>query len=268
MINKIPKIKFTNKTSFFLIAGPCVVENKKMIFETCENIINITNELQIPFIFKSSYKKANRSQINSFQGIGNKKALEILLEVSRKFNVPITTDIHSKEEAILASKYVDILQIPAFLCRQTDLLVAAAKTNKFINIKKGQFMSHESIGFAINKVKKYNKKVMITERGSCFGYNDLIVDFTGLEEMKKYKIPVILDASHATQKTNQKTGITGGSPKFIKTLSKAGIAIGVNGIFIETHLNPKKALSDSNSMLDIKKLKSLLKDLLKINQAV
>ena len=268
MINKIPKIKFTDKKSFFLILGPCVVENKKMIFKTCENLVNITNELQIPFIFKSSYKKANRSQINSFQGIGDKKALEILLEVSGKFNVPTTTDIHSKEEAILASKYVDILQIPAFLCRQTDLLVAAAKTNKFINIKKGQFMSHESIGFAINKVKKYNKKVMITERGSCFGYNDLIVDFKGLEEMKKYKIPVILDASHSTQKTNQKNGITGGNPKFIKTLSKAGIAIGVNGIFIETHLNPKKALSDSNSMLDIKNLKSLLKDLLKINKAI
>ena len=268
MINKIPKIKFTEENSFFLISGPCVVENKEMIFKTCEKLVEITNELKIPFIFKSSYKKGNRSKIDSFKGIGDKKALKILKQVGEKFKVPVTTDIHSAEEAILASNYVDIIQIPAFLSRQTDILIKAAKTNKFINIKKGQFMSHESIKFTIEKVKKYNKKVMITERGNLFGYNDLIVDFTGLEKMKKYKIPIVLDSSHSTQKTNQKKGITNGEPEFIETLSKAGIAVGVNGIFIETHFNPKEALSDSGSMLDIKKMKKLLKKLLKIQKSI
>jgi len=268
-INTIPKIKFTGAGNFFLIAGPCVVENKEMPFEIAQKILTITDRLQIPFIFKSSYKKANRTNVNSFTGIGDVPALEIIQKVGQKYNIPTITDIHSENEAILAAEYVDLLQIPAFLCRQTELLVAAAKTGKIINIKKGQFASAGSMKFAIEKVRSAgNNKIILTERGTTFGYDDLIVDFRNITEMKSFNVPVVIDITHSLQQPNQSSGTTGGRPGLIETIAKAGIAVGADGIFIETHPNPSEAKSDGANMLKLELLEDLLGKLVKIRKAI
>ena len=252
----------TNTESFFLIAGPCAIESEEMAFKICDEINNIAKEFQINFVFKGSFKKANRSRLDSFTGIGDQKALEILKKVANEFSVPTTTDIHEIVHAEYAADYVDILQIPAFLARQTDLIVAAAKTGKIVNIKKGQFMSPDSMLFAIQKVKESgNNNVIITERGSAFGYQDLVVDFRGIPKMKSFA-PVVLDITHSLQKPNQHSGITGGQPELIETIAKAGIASGVDGIFIETHPDPSIAKSDGKNMLKLDKLKFLLEKLL------
>ena len=258
----------TNTKSFFLIAGPCAIESEKMAFEIAENIHKISQKLDINFVFKGSYKKANRSRIDSFTGIGDEKALEIIKKVGCSFSIPTTTDIHETKDAELAAQFVDILQIPAFLARQTDLLVSAAKTGKIVNIKKGQFMSPESMRHAVGKVTDSgNKNVLITERGNMFGYQDLIVDFRGIPVMKNYA-PVILDVTHSLQQPNQKAGVTGGRPEMIETIAKAGIASGVDGLFIETHPSPKNAKSDGKNMLPLDELETLLVKLLKIKSAI
>ena len=266
---KIPKINHTSTGNFFLIAGPCVIENETMPFEIAKKIQGITDRLEIPFIFKASYKKANRSRLDSFTGIGDTKGLKILREVGHNLNVPVLTDIHSVLEATLAAPYVDILQIPAFLCRQTELLVAAAKTGKIVNIKKGQFLSAGAMGFAVNKIRESgNQKIMLTERGNSFGYGDLVVDFRGIPEMQAFEAPVVLDCTHSLQRPNQASGVTGGQPELIETIAKAGIAVGVDGIFIETHTEPSKALSDGANMLPLDQLEDLLKKLLRIHKAI
>jgi len=268
MIGNIPNIKHIDSDNFFLIAGPCAIEGEEMAFKIAENIFDITNKLKIPFIFKGSFKKANRSRIDSFTGIGDKKALEILKKVGEKFKIPTITDIHEVKDAEIASKYVDILQIPAFLVRQTDLLVAAAKTEKHVSLKKGQFMSPESMSHAVKKIKDSgNENALITERGNMFGYQDLIVDFRGIPTMKQYA-PVILDVTHSLQQPNQSTGVTGGRPEMIETLAKAGIASGVDGIFLETHFDPKNAKSDGANMLDLNNLEDILTKLIKIKKAL
>ncbi|MBJ59374.1 MAG: 3-deoxy-8-phosphooctulonate synthase [Flavobacteriales bacterium] len=260
----ISKLKF--KDSFFLIAGPCAIESEEMAFDIARYIKAICEKLEIPFVFKGSYRKANRSRLDSFTGIGDEKALAILNKIRKELDIPVTTDIHSVEEAKLAAKHVDILQIPAFLCRQTDLIIAAAKTGKTINIKKGQFLSPDSIKFAVEKVKRNdNNCVLITERGSQFGYNNLVVDFTGIPIMQDYA-PVVLDVTHSLQLTNQESGITLGKPKYIETLAKAAIASGVDGIFIETHPNPITAKSDGSNMLPLKELEVILQKLVRIKQ--
>ena len=252
----------TNSKSFFLIAGPCAIESEEMAFKICDEINDIAKEFEINFVFKGSFKKANRSRLDSFTGIGDQKALEILKKVANQFSVPTTTDIHEIAHAKYAADYVDILQIPAFLARQTDLIVAAAKTGKIVNIKKGQFMSPDSMLFAIQKVKDSgNNNVIITERGSAFGYQDLVVDFRGIPKMKSFA-PVVLDITHSLQQPNQHSGITGGQPELIETIAKAGIASGVDGIFIETHPDPSIAKSDGKNMLKLDKLKFLLEKLL------
>jgi 2-dehydro-3-deoxyphosphooctonate aldolase (KDO 8-P synthase) len=265
----IPKIKTYDSNNFFLIAGPCVVENDTMALEIGHKINTICKALEIPYIFKASYKKANRSRLDSFSGIGDIKALEIIQEVGKILEIPVVTDIHSAEEAALAAPFVDVLQIPAFLCRQTDILIAAARTGKVVNIKKGQFLSAASMEFAVNKVRESgNQKVMLTERGTTFGYQDLVVDFRGIPEMKKIGVPVVLDCTHSLQQPNQTTGVTGGQPELIETLAKAGIATGVDGLFIETHPNPSKAKSDGANMLHLDLLEELLVKLVKIRKAV
>lgn len=257
-----------NHSSFFLIAGPCVVENEKVCFEVAEKTKTICKKLNIPYVFKASFKKANRSKIDSFTGIGDQKALEIIQKVGKEFSLPTITDIHTEKDAELAAKYVDMLQIPAFLCRQTDLLVAAAKTGKIVNIKKGQFLSPESMKFAVNKVKENgNNNILITERGTTFGYQDLVVDYRSIPTMQQFA-PVVLDITHSLQQPNQTSGVTGGLPQMIETIAKAGIAVGVNGIFIETHPNPSEALSDGANMLALNKLEKLLIKLKKIHNAV
>lgn len=267
--NKIQGLKNYPAKSFFLLAGPCVVENEDISRNTAETLKEITDELGIPFIFKASYRKANRSSHTSFSGIGDQKALEILAGIKKDLGLPLVTDIHLPEEAAMAAAVVDILQIPAFLCRQTDLLVAAAETGKAVNIKKGQFMSAQSMKFSVDKVRAAgNNQVMLTERGTTFGYQDLIVDFRGIPEMKKTGCPVILDATHSLQQPNQSSGITGGLPEMISVLAKAGIAAGADGIFIETHPDPSRALSDGANMLPLDKIKSLLESLLKVYRAV
>lgn len=268
-INTIPKIKFTGSGNFFLIAGPCVVENKNMPFEIAEKIVAITDRLKIPFIFKSSYKKANRTNLNSFTGIGDLLALEIIKKVGQKLKIPTITDIHTEKEAILAATYVDVLQIPAFLCRQTELLIAAAKTGKIINIKKGQFASAGSMQFAIEKVRSAgNNKIILTERGTTFGYDDLIVDFRNITEMKNFNVPVVIDITHSLQQPNQSSGVTGGRSGLIETIAKAGIAVGADGIFIETHPNPSEAKSDGANMLKLDLLEELLEKLVRIRKAI
>ena len=258
----------TNKTSnFFLIAGPCLIESEEMAFQIASEINDITKKLDIEFIFKGSYRKANRSRLDSFTGIGDTKALEILAKVGKKFNIQTTTDIHSVQEAQIAAKYVDILQIPAFLCRQTDLLLAAAKTGKIVNIKKGQFLSPQAMQFAVQKVKESNNKILLTERGTQFGYNDLVVDYRSIPIMQAFA-PVVMDATHSLQKPNQSSGITGGQPQLIETIAKAAIAVGVDGLFLETHPEPKKAKSDGANMLPLNKLENLLKKLVAIKQAI
>lgn len=269
MISNIPKIKHTDSGNFFLIAGPCIIENDKNPFKIAERVIEITEKYRIPYVFKASYRKANRSKLDSFTGIGDREGLEILKAVSRKFDVPVITDIHTPEEAYLAAEYVDMLQIPAFLCRQTDLLVAAAKTAKPVNIKKGQFLSAASMKFAIEKVRQSgNNQVMLTERGSMFGYRDLVVDFRNIPWMKAHGVPVIADITHSLQQPNQPGGVSGGQPEMIETIGKAAIAVGADGIFIETHPNPQKALSDGENMLPLDQLESLLEKLVRIRKAL
>ena len=269
MLMKINKIKHTETNNFFLIAGPCVIEEEKIAIEIAEKLISITDKLKIPFIFKGSYRKANRSKLDSFTGIGDIKALEIIRNIGKQFNIPTITDIHTTKEANIAAKYVDALQIPAFLCRQTDLLIAAAQTGKIVNIKKGQFISAESISHAVNKIKKSgNNNVMITERGTMFVYQDMIVDYRGIPTMQSFGAPVLIDVTHSLQKPNQDNGITDGNPKMIETIAKAGIAAGADGIFLETHPKPKKAKSDGENMLEINKLEDLLTKLVKIRKAI
>lgn len=269
MLNNIQNINHKDSGNFFLIAGPCAIEGEEMAIEIAEKILTISNNLKIPFIFKGSYRKANRSRIDSFTGIGDLKALEIIKKIGTSLNIPTTTDIHSADEALLASKYVDILQIPAFLCRQTDILVAAAKTGKIINIKKGQFLSAESMIYAVDKVRESgNDNIMLTDRGSMFGYQDLIVDYRGIPKMQDFNVPVVLDITHSLQKPNQEKGITGGNPDMIETIAKAGIATGVDGIFIETHSDPKNAKSDGKNMLKLDNLENLLEKLIKIRKAI
>ncbi len=269
MLEKLPYIKHLETGNFFLIAGPCVVENEEVCMQVARHVIKITDKLRIPYIFKSSYKKANRSRLDSFTGIGDLAALEILRKIRNHLKVTVLTDIHTPEEAGIAAEYVDVLQIPAFLSRQTDLLVAAAKTGKFINIKKGQFMSAESIKFAADKViETGNIKIMLTERGTMFGYQDLIVDYRGIIEMKKTGLPVVLDVTHSLQQPNQETGISGGRPEMIETIARAGIAVGVDGIFLETHPDTSRALSDGANMLQMNKLEELLTKLIKLRQVI
>jgi len=268
-LENIPQLKHINAGNFFLIAGPCVIESKELCYEVAEKIVAITDRLEIPFIFKSSYKKANRSKLDSFTGIGDKAALEILRDVKKQFKIPVLTDIHSVEEAYFASQYADVLQIPAFLCRQTDLLVAAAKTGKAINVKKGQFVSPESMRFVVEKIlESGNSNIILTDRGTMFGYNDLIVDFRGLTEMKKLKFPVVLDITHSLQQPNQRSGISGGKPELIETMARAAIAVGVDGIFIETHPEPMLAKSDSSNMLKLELMENLLEKLVKIRRVI
>ena len=267
-LSSIPKIKYQSSDNFFLIAGPCAIEGEEMAFKIAEKVVEISKNLQIPYIFKGSFKKANRSRLDSFTGIGDEKALQILKKISDHFDTPTLTDIHSVEDAKLASRYVDILQIPAFLVRQTELLVAAAKTGKTINLKKGQFMSPESMQFAVNKIiESGNEKVIITERGTMFGYQDLVVDFRGIPTMKSYA-KTVLDVTHSLQKPNQVSGVTGGIPSMIETIARAGVVNNIDGIFIETHFDPTKALSDGENMLSIDKLEDLLKKLVKIRKTI
>lgn len=265
----LPNLQFSDSKNFFLISGPCAIENEKDPLLIAEQILEITTDLKIPFIFKGSYRKANRSRLDSFTGIGDEKALNILRQVKNKFNIPVTTDIHSVEEANLASEFVDVLQIPAFLCRQTNLLVAAAKTQKVITIKKGQFMSPESMIHAKNKIiESGNEKIALIERGTTFGYQDLVVDFRGIPQMQSMGVPVILDCTHSLQQPNQSIGVTGGKPELIETIAKAGIAVGADGLFIETHPNPSIAKSDGANMLPLSKLRGVLERLIKIRKAI
>jgi len=268
-LNNIPKIKYTEGNNFFLIAGPCVIENEHMALPIARRIREITDNLKIPFIFKASYKKANRSRVDSFRGIGDEKALRILRDISEELDVPVITDVHSEAEARLAAKYVDVLQIPAFLCRQTELLMAAGETGKVINIKKGQFVSGESMRFAVEKVKSTgNENIWLTERGSMFGYGDLVIDFRNIPEMQKIGVPVVLDITHSLQRPNQSSGVTGGQPELIGTMGRAGIATGVDGIFLETHPKPAIAKSDGANMLQLDLLENLLKHLVAIRKTV
>lgn len=265
---EIPKLKYAESGNFFLMAGPCVIEDSEMAFPIAEAIVKITDQLKIPFIFKASYRKANRSKLNSFTGIGDEKALAILKKVSEVFKIPVVTDIHSPEEAKIAAKYVDVLQIPAFLCRQTELLLAAGETGKVVNIKKGQFLSGDSMQFAVKKVKSTgNNNIMLTERGNMFGYGDMVVDYRNIPEMKNTGVPVILDVTHSLQQPNQSSGVTGGRPELIETIAKAGVAVGVDGIFLETHPDPASAKSDGANMLKLSYLEDLLIKLMKIHQA-
>ncbi|SHF52876.1 2-dehydro-3-deoxyphosphooctonate aldolase (KDO 8-P synthase) [Bacteroides luti] len=265
----IKDLKNTDSGNFFLLAGPCVIEGEEMALRIAERIVKITDQLRIPYVFKGSYRKANRSRLDSFMGIGDEKALKILKKVNETFGVPTVTDIHSAEEAAMAAEYADVLQIPAFLCRQTDLLIAAAKTGKIVNIKKGQFLSPGAMQFAANKVVEAgNNNVMITERGTTFGYQDLIVDYRGIPEMQKFGFPVILDVTHSLQQPNQTSGVTGGMPQLIETVAKAGVAVGVDGLFIETHENPAVAKSDGANMLQLDLLEGLLVKLVRIREAV
>ena len=267
-LDLIPKIKHTNSNNFFLLAGPCAIEGEKMAMSIAEKILGVTNRLEIPFIFKGSFKKANRSRIDSFTGIGDKKALEILKKVSEKFDIPTVTDIHEVSDAALAANYVDVLQIPAFLVRQTDLVVAAANTGKVVNLKKGQFMSPESMQHAVKKVLDCgNQQVTITDRGTMFGYQDMIVDYRGIPTMQQYA-PTILDITHSLQQPNQTSGVTGGRPEMIGTLARAGVAVGVDGLFLETHFDPATAKSDGANMLDIQYLEKLLSDLVAIRKTI
>lgn len=255
--------------SFFLLAGPCVVENRDVVMQTAEHLEKICSSLQIPLVFKASYTKANRSSINSFTGIGREKALNILSEVKSTFGLPLVTDIHTEEEAAFAAKVVDVLQIPAFLCRQTTLLQAAAQTGKVVNIKKGQFLSPEAMQFAMQKViDSGNDQVMITERGTTFGYQDLIVDYRGIPVMKGFGKPVVMDCTHALQQPNQSSGVTGGRPELIDTIASCAIAAGADALFIETHPDPSKALSDGANMLKLSEMEALLKKMIRIRKAV
>ena len=267
-INQIPKIKNSDSGNFFLLAGPCAIEGEEMAMRIAEKIVSITDNLKIPYVFKGSFKKANRSRIDSFSGIGDEKALKILEKVGKSFGIPTVTDIHDVRDAEKAAQYVDVLQIPAFLVRQTDLVVAAAKTGKVVNLKKGQFMSPESMKHAVQKVKDSgNELAIITDRGTMFGYQDMIVDFRGIPIMQQFA-PTVLDVTHSLQQPNQSSGVTGGRPELIETIAKAGIAVGVDGIFIETHHDPSIAKSDGANMLNLNYLEDLLKKLVAIRSVV
>ena len=260
----------TSTENFFLLAGPCVIEGEDMAMRIAERVMSLTADRNIPYVFKGSYRKANRSRLDSFTGIGDEAALRVLRRVRETFNIPVVTDIHSAEEAEMAAEYVDILQIPAFLCRQTDLLVAAAKTGRVVNIKKGQFLSPEAMKFAAEKVASEGGagQVMLTERGTTFGYQDLVVDFRGIPQMKSFGYPVVMDITHSLQQPNQTAGVTGGMPQMIETIAKAAIAVGADGLFIETHENPAVAKSDGANMLQLDLLEGLLDRLLKVRAAV
>lgn len=267
-LSKIPQIKHTDSNQFFLLAGPCAIEGEEMALRIAEKAVDITDRLRIPYVFKGSFKKANRSRIDSFTGIGDERALKILKKVSDTFGVPTITDIHEIPDAAMAAEYVDVLQIPAFLVRQTDLVVAAAQTHKVVNLKKGQFMSPESMKHAVQKVRDSgNDQVWITDRGTMFGYQDMIVDFRGIPSMKQFA-PVVLDVTHSLQQPNQSSGVTGGRPALISTMARAGIAAGVDGIFLETHFDPANAKSDGANMLDLSLLEKLLQDLSRLRATV
>lgn len=258
-----------NKDNFFLLAGPCVIESEEVIMQTAEKVVSVCAQHKIPLVFKSSYRKANRTRLDSFTGIGDEAALKILAKVRERFGVPVVTDIHAADEAAMAAEYVDVLQIPAFLCRQTDLLVAAANTGKVVNVKKGQFLSPEAMQFAVTKLQESgNNNVMLTDRGTTFGYHDLIVDYRGIPTMQKMNVPVILDCTHSLQQPNQSSGVTGGNPEMIETIARAGIAVGVDGLFIETHPNPAVAKSDGANMLHLDLLDGLMHKLTKLRAAV
>ena len=267
-LQDIPKLKHTTSNNFFLLAGPCAIEGEDMALQIAERVVDITNKLNIPYIFKGSFKKANRSRIDSFTGIGDEKALKILRKVSETFDIPTVTDIHQVSDANLAAEYVDVLQIPAFLVRQTDLVVAAATTGKVVNLKKGQFMSPESMKHAVQKVKDArNNNVLITDRGTMFGYQDMIVDFRGIPTMRQFA-PTVLDVTHSLQQPNQNSGVTGGRPEMIETIARAGIVNNVDGLFIETHFDPANAKSDGANMLHLDYLEQLLTNLVAIRKTV
>ena len=262
--------ELTSSENFFLLAGPCVIEGEDMAMRIAERVVSMTSDRNIPYVFKGSYRKANRSRLDSFTGIGDENALRVLRRVRETFNIPVVTDIHSAEEAEMAAEYVDILQIPAFLCRQTDLLTAAAKTGRIVNIKKGQFLSPEAMKFAAEKVVSEGGagNVMLTERGTTFGYQDLVVDFRGIPQMRKFGYPVVMDITHSLQQPNQTAGVTGGMPEMIETIAKAAIAVGADGLFIETHENPAVAKSDGANMLRLDLLEGLLDKLIRVREAV
>ncbi len=269
ILKTIENIKYLDSGNFFLMAGPCVIEDEKSPFEIAEKIIEITDKLKIPYIFKASYRKANRQKIDSFTGIGDEKALKILRTIGEVYEIPVVTDIHTEEEAFMTAQFVDILQIPAFLCRQTDLLIAASRTGRVVNIKKGQFVAPESMKYAAQKViDAGNENVILTERGTMLGYQDLVVDYRGIVEMQKTGLPVVLDVTHSLQQPNQSSGVTGGKPELIETISRAGIAIGVDGIFCETHPNPAVAKSDGANMLRLDLLEDLLIKLVEIRKTI
>lgn len=266
---KIPNVKYAESGNFLLLAGPCVVENEQITFQTAKQLAEIADKYEIPLVFKSSYRKANRSKNDSFTGIGDINALKILKAVRDEYKIPVVTDIHNPDEASIAAEYVDVLQIPAFLCRQTDLLAAAAATGKCINIKKGQFLSGSAMSFAVEKVRQAgNYKIMLTDRGNTFGYQDLVVDFRNIPEMQKIGVPVIMDITHSLQQPNQETGVTGGKPQMIETIGKAAIAAGADGIFIETHPDPSVALSDGANMLKLSEFESLIRKLILLRKTV
>ena len=258
-----------DEKNFFLIAGPCVVESEELIMEVADKVSVICKNLGVPYIFKASYRKANRTSANSFTGIGDEAALALVKKVGDKYKLPTTSDIHAHEEAAIAAKYIDILQIPAFLCRQTDLLIAAGETGKIVNVKKGQFLSGPAMKFAVEKIKNTgNEKIILTERGTTFGYQDLVVDYRNIPWMQEHSVPVVMDVTHSLQQPNQTTGITGGNPQLIATIAKAAIAVGANGLFIETHPNPAFAKSDGANMLKLDLLDGLLQQLVKLRKAV
>lgn len=268
-LEQLKKLKHQSSGNFFLMAGPCAIESEKGAMEIAERIVTLTDKLKVPYIFKGSYRKANRSRIDSFTGIGDEKALKILEKIGQEFDVPTVSDIHESKEAEMAAAYIDVLQIPAFLCRQTDLLVAAAKTGKVVNIKKGQFLAAESMKFAVDKVRDSgNQQILLTDRGTMFGYQDLIVDYRGIPTMQEFGTPVIMDCTHSLQQPNQTSGVTGGKPELIETIAKAAIAVGADGLFIETHPRPDKALSDGANMLHLDYLEPLLEKLIRIREAI
>lgn len=265
----IPGLKYRDTGNFLLIAGPCVVESEDLVFKIAEHLVKLSDQFQLPLIFKASYRKANRSKVDSFTGIGDEKALNILSEVRRSFSIPVITDIHNPPEAEIAARFVDVLQIPAFLCRQTDLLTAAAKTGKWINIKKGQFLSGSSMRFAVEKVRESgNNNILLTDRGNTFGYQDLVVDFRNIPIMQQTGVPVIMDITHSLQQPNQEKGVSGGNPEMIETIGKAAISVGADGIFIETHPDPDSAKSDGANMLQLSKLERLLIMLTELRKTV
>ncbi|MEO6610586.1 MAG: 3-deoxy-8-phosphooctulonate synthase [Chitinophagaceae bacterium] len=272
-MDKMLKDLFVNQSydesNFFLLAGPCVVESEELLSEVAAKVSSVCKNMGIPFIFKSSYRKANRTSGSSFTGLGDDVAMKLLQKTGKQFSLPVVTDIHSPEEAAKAAEYADVLQIPAFLCRQTDLLVAAAKTGKIVNVKKGQFVSGEAMKFAVDKIRNAgNNKIMLTERGTTFGYQDLVVDYRNIPAMQAHGVPVVMDVTHALQQPNQTSGVTGGNPQLIATIAKAAIAAGADGLFIETHPNPAKALSDGANMLQLDLLENLLVQLVRLRKAV